>query len=507
MFTLYFLARKAKGERVKNRKKRMAAVLGMTLAVSGMTACQEKETLSLETPVNVEFQDVTVHDPSVVLGEDGSYYIFGSHLAVAKTEDLINWEQVNSKVKDDNPVIPDVYKEMKEAFEWANSATFWAPDVVKLGDGKYHMYYCNCKGDEPLSCLGMAVSDSVAGPYKNEGLLLKSGMPVSDPDEDGNIYQATVDPNVVDPCVFFDKDGRLWMMYGSYSGGIFIKEMDPVTGLPLESGYGKKILGGNHLRIEAPYVIYNPERDYYYMFLSFGGLDSDGGYNVRVCRSKTPDGPYEDSMGNDMISCKGPANTVFSDVTAQQYGTKLMGNYKFLWQEGEQGEGRRGYLSPGHNSCLYQEDTGKYFIIYHTRFENSGEEHSVRVHQMFFNTDGWPVISPYRYVGETVGAYTQEDAVGSYKVINHGREITAEISESVNVKLEKNGKITGDLEGTWELSGEHDLEITLEDKVYRGVLCRQYDDDGLKYVMTFTVLNEETGVAVWGSGLDGADSL
>jgi len=42
----------------------------------------------------------------------------------------------------------------------------------------------------------------------------------------------TIHPNAVDPHVFFDVDGDLWMVYGSYSGGIFILEMDPETGLP-----------------------------------------------------------------------------------------------------------------------------------------------------------------------------------------------------------------------------------------------------------------------------------
>ena len=72
--------------------------------------------------------------------------------------------------------------------------------------------------------------------------MLKSGMPASEKDEDGDLYQATTDPNVVDPCTFYDAQGRLWMVYGSYSGGIFIKEMDAKTGLPLEEGYGKKLL-------------------------------------------------------------------------------------------------------------------------------------------------------------------------------------------------------------------------------------------------------------------------
>lgn len=222
-----------------------------------------------DTPVEFEFSEVSVHDPSIIQGEDGDYYIFGSHLAVAKTSDLMNWEYVNQGVKNDNSVIPDVYFQMEDAFEWAHSNTFWASDVVRLNNGTYKMYYCNCQGDTPLSCLGIAASDSVAGPYTNEGILLRSGMGADVDDEDGNLYQATEDPNVVDPVVFYDKEGRLWMIYGSYSGGIFAKELDQDTGEPLQQGYGKKLLGGNHLRIEAPYVIYNPETDYYYMFLSF----------------------------------------------------------------------------------------------------------------------------------------------------------------------------------------------------------------------------------------------
>lgn len=497
----------SKGGQVKEKRKR---VLFFILGIGGicsLTGCGENNKLSLADPVEINFNEVSVHDPAIVKGEDGKYDIFGSHLAVAETKDLINWVQVNAGVKNNNPVIPDVFTEMREAFEWAQTSTFWAPDVIRLQDGKYHMYYCNCQGSKPLSALGMAVSDNVAGPYKNLGILLKSGMDSKEPDEDGNLYQAAIDPNTVDPNVFYDKDGRLWMVYGSYSGGIFSKEMDAVTGLPLESGYGKKLLGGNHLRIEAPYILYNKDTDYYYLFLSFGGLDSDGGYNIRVSRSKNPDGPYTDSMGQDMVDCKGPDNTTFSDITAMKYGTKLMGNYKFLWKEGEEGGERKGYLSPGHNSCLYQEETGKYFIIYHTRFENSGERHQVRVHQMFFNKDGWPVITPYRYTGERIGAYTEKSVAGEYKFINHGRSISAEMKESVLINLKSNGKITGEVTGNWEFSGDNTITLHMEDKNYEGVVCMQYDDDGKKYVMTFTALCQETGEAVWGSGLKAFGSL
>ena len=470
-------------------------------------SCGQKEKLQGETPVEHTFADVSLHDPSVVRGEDGNYYIFGSHLAVAKTGDLMNWAYINDKMKAHSSVIPDVYTAMADAFAWSQSDTFWAPDVVRLQNGKYCMYYCNCKGDEPQSCIGIAYADSVEGPYENQGLFLYSGAGADERNGFDSIYQPTRDPNAVDPCVFYDPDGRLWMIYGSYSGGIFAKEMDPVTGLPLDmTDYGTKLLGGNHLRIEAPYVIYNPDTGYYYLFLSFGGLDSDGGYNVRVVRSENPDGPYYDPMGQDMTGCKGPSGSTFSDATAANYGAKLMGGYRFQWQEGELGEDRQGYLSPGHNSCLYDEESGKYFMIHHTRFEKRGEAHEVRVRQMFFNADGWPVLAPYRYTGETAGAVTAEEIPGTYKLIQHGRDINAEAHLSVNITLGKDGKIScqedEDLSGEWKLTGDNQAELTIGSRTYTGLFLVQWDEDGQKDVMTFTALDGKSGTCVWGSGLN-----
>lgn len=488
------------------KKQILCMAAAFLLSLSG---CQGEETfddipLKASEHVEIDFKDVSVHDPSVVKLDD-TYYIFGSHLGGAKSTDLMNWELIGSGVKKNNPIIPDAVNEMPEAFTWAKTGTFWAPDVIQLSDGRFYMYYCNCEGSSPLSCLGMAVSDKIEGPYRDLGLILKSGM-TKEPSENGDTYDATVHPNVVDPDVFYDAEGRLWMVYGSYSGGIYILELDKDTGLPIEKGYGKKLLGKNHLRIEGAYIIYNPDTQYYYMFLSFGGLAADGGYNLRVCRSKAPDGPYEDSQGIDMINCAGPDGSFFDDETAAKYGVKLMGNYKFLWQEGEEGEKRRGYVSPGHNSAIYEEESGKYFLIFHTRFEKMGESHKVRVHQMYFNEDGWPVVSPYRYAGETIGVYTKKELAGPYKLINHGRDISADIKESQSVILYSNGRLSGDREGKWKLKDGNNMEITIGEKTYRGVFSKAYDEFGKKYVMTFTVLSKD-GEAVWGSALKALDSL
>lgn len=456
--------------------------------------------LKAKEPITYKFSNVAVHDPSIVK-VDNTYYIFGSHLAVAKTNDLMNWTLIASGVSKSNPVIPDAMTEMSEAFGWAHTNTFWAPDVIQLEDGRFYYYYCNCEGSKPLAALGVAVSDNIEGPYKDVQVILKSGMDNDTLSEDGDIYDPRYQPNVVDPCVFYDKEGKLWMMYGSYSGGIFILELDKKTGLPLEKGYGKKLLGENHLRIEGSYVQYSEETGYYYMFLSFGGLDRKGGYNIRVARSLNPDGPYKDAQGNDMVNCKGPSGTFFDDKAADDYGTKLMGNFHWNSVEGEDNSKAPGYLSPGHNSTLYQDETGKYFLVFHTRFENKGENHEVRVHQMFLNENGWFVVAPYRYVGETIGTYTEEEIPGAYKVINHQLDISSKVKVSENIVLKGDHTVVGDWHGTWELKGENTCILTIDGVVYCGVFLKQWDEVGLKNVMTFTVQSLE-GKSIWGSGYE-----
>ena len=445
------------------------------------------------------FKDVSVHDPSVI-NVDGTYYVFGSHLAVAKTDDLISWELIGSGVNSSNPVIPNAREEMAEAFEWAKTETFWAPDTIQLADGRFYHYYCTCKGDSPLSSLGVAVSDNVDGPYKDLGIFLKSGM--AGKSEDGTNYNASIHPNAVDPHAFFDNDGKLWMVYGSYSGGIYIMEMDPETGFPYEGqGYGKMLLGKNHSRIEGPYMLYSPETEYYYLFLSFGGLGANDGYNMRVARSKTPDGPYYDAKGQDMINCGGPSGTFFNDAAIEKYGVKIMGNYQFKKYDGENASLTRGYKSPGHNSAYYDAESGKYFLIFHTRLTTGGEGHSVRVHQLFFSDKGWPMVSPHRYAGETLESYELGEIIGSYKLIEHVTDITGDVKYSKLIKLYSTGEILGEAQGIWEYDAQSSkITLTIEGETYQGTALRQWDFDNRQYVMTFTALSDE-GLAIFGSKL------
>lgn len=460
------------------------------------------------------YTDVSVHDPSVMRVDD-TYYVVGSHMAGAKTQDFMRWTQLSTTVNDQH-FFSNLKSELGEVLSWAQTETFWAGDWIKLADGKYYMYYCACKGDSPQSCIGYAVSDKPEGPYKNLGILLKSisgRMTVTNPSNGSTFsYNSNLHPNAVDPNIFYDATGKLWMVYGSYSGGIFILQMDPKTGKPMagQEYYGKKLLGSYHCRIEAPYILYSPDTKYYYLFLSFGGLTADGGYNMRVCRATTPDGPYYDAQGNDMINCIGTSGKFLEaqDAKISAFGVKLMGNYTFGQVSGEVAGTAQGNISPGHNSAYYDPNSKRYFLIFHSRFPGKGEMHSVRVHQMFMNEEGWPVVAPFRYGGEILSDYNDvNDIVGDYKFVDHGTAVTASVTNSSVITLKADGTISGAVSGTWESQDNKRVKMRLNGKNYSGFFLTQTDMNNGRQSMTFSVTGANANNCLWGSRIHYRDDM
>ncbi|MGJ4730332.1 family 43 glycosylhydrolase [Luteimonas sp. SDU101] len=447
------------------------------------------------------FQEVSVHDPAILEAE-GRYYIFGSHLAAARSDDLLAWDSIADGVNAQNPLFDNVLVELRETLEWAQTDTLWAPDVIRLGDGRYYMYYNACRGDSPRSALGLAVADRPEGPYRNQGILLRSGM-WGQPSEDGTIYDAGIHPNTVDPDVFFDAQRRLWMVYGSYSGGIFILRLDPATGRPLPGqGYGKRLTGGHHARIEAPAIAYDPRSRWYYLFTSFGGLAADGGYNVRVARSRAPDGPYVDGRGVDMATVMAdPTLPLFDDASIAPHGNKLIGNHRFDRRLGEPGEGPgHGYVSPGHNSVHHDARSGRWFLVFHTRFPGRGEAHQVRTHEFFINAQGWPVLAPHRHNGAPPRRQLRPELVGDYTLVAHDKPISAALPAARDLGLEANGRVTGALSGRWQLANQT-LTLNLDDgRIASGVVSWQWNETAQASVPTFSVTGTD-GVALWGSRL------
>jgi arabinan endo-1,5-alpha-L-arabinosidase len=479
-----------------------------------------KPTLSSSVPLttegNIAWQDIGVHDPSVVKA-NGSYYIFGSHLAAAKSDDLVNWQYVGdipslNHLVDESSLFNTYTSEISEGIAWSDGYTGnWAADVIESPDGKYWFYYNHCAQQEAdggcwnRSYLGLAESDSVEGPYVDKGVFLRSGYRTPSEftefplDNGQTTWDGAVDPNVIDPAAFYDREGNLWMVYGSYSGGIFVLAMDETTGMPEEGqGYGTHLVGGDFRAIEGAFVMYSPESDYFYLFYSVAGFDVNGGYNIRVARSKTPQGPYLDPAGNDIADIDGTL----------EVGGKLMGGFEFTQELGEEAESW-GYQAPGHNSAYYDAETGRHFLITHTRFPststdypNNPEAHAVRVHEMFVNNAGWLVASPQRYVPLEGGNLVDvEEIPGYYKFINHGKGVNRTAIKSDYLTLKSDRTVAGAEKGVWYTQGGDSIRLELESGTYNGVIKWQWNDGKQELVPVFSAMSV-AGESVWGSRVD-----
>ncbi len=505
--------------------------------------------------VDPNFQNVSVHDPSIVKDGD-TFYVFGSHIEAAKSTDLIHWQTfTNGYTTPNNAIYGDLSKNLAGSFKWAGENdsdskggfAVWAPDVFynknyvnEDGSKGAYMIYYSASSTYIRSAIGFAVSQNIEGPYKYGDTIVYSGFTENDATDANStvnkkwtntnigelVDNGTLEgpragwfnsngsfnnsnfPNAIDSTVFYDKDGKLWMTYGSWSGGIFLLEIDEKTGKAIYPGkdgktadgrlidryFGTKIAGGYTKSGEGPYIVYDKNTDYYYLYVTYGWLGADGGYNMRQFRSKSADGPYLDASGQNAVLPGNVANT--------PYGNKIMGNFLFERKVGDPGSGIGvGYLSPGHNSVYLDPKTGQQFLVFHSRFPQSGEYHEVRVHQMFMNKDGWPVVAPYRYTGETLDKVNRQDLIGDYKFINQGKEYSAAIHKSVFIRLNEDGTITGEVTGTWKKTSHNIAELTIDGHIYNGVFVREYDPVSKTNVMTFTALSNE-GISVWGSKLE-----
>lgn len=498
------------------------------------TASEEEEGTQMGTiPADLDFTvsydgiatakieaGVSVHDPSIVK-VDGKYYIFGSHMSTAVSEDLRTWTSLGDgyKVKD------QIYYELmanKDAFAYAGSKNsviptddrawhVWAPDVIYNEEtGLYYLYFCT-SSTWNASNLCYATSENIDGPYEWKGALIYSGFTAQTLDDTdvaeyvdrdtakdryikkSNEYNFNKYPNAIDPTVLYDGDGRLWMVYGSWSGGMYLLELDKSTGEVIhpqedeanrvDPYFGKRLLGGNHSSIEGPYILYDEESGYYYLFVSYGGLAREGGYQIRVFRSETIDGDYVDMNGEYPMDTNNPEH--------YPYGLKLSGNYFLPSLE-------MAYMATGHNSAFVDDD-GKKYIVNHTRFDNKTEEHEPRVHQFIVNEEGWPCMLPYATDGETVSesGYSMADVAGRYYVIDQGTAIDAEIAQPFILYLDESGKVYGDgVEGSWEMKDNTCyMKVSYQGTDYSGVFCQMNDEAGTQ-VMTFSAVGNNE--SVWG---------
>lgn len=403
----------------------------------------------------------------------------------------------------------------------------WAPDVIYNKTMKKWCMYMSLNGDNWASSIVCFTSDNIEGPWKYQGPVVFSGFlgkyahngyAAADDWKNTDFTIATGEtslperynvgdkwgsfwPNCIDPCVFYDDQDNLWMSYGSWSGGIFLLRLDKNNGLrdytytfPYEVNgkaatstaasanttsdpyFGKKIAGGYYVSGEASYV--EKIGSHYFLFMSYGGLVSTGGYQMRVFRSDNPEGPYVDCNGTSAVFNRYLMN--YSATTADNRGVLLFGGYKWDPMSGAE-------IAQGHNSAFTDKE-GRSFVVYHSRFTNKGEGHEVRVHQLFLNDEGWIMAAPFEFDGETItnndiatkASIADTEIAGDYQFLRHeyGQNTEAKAYETpVNIRLNADSTISGAENGKWERTAGTDyIALTIDDVVYRGVLVRQTID-------------------------------
>lgn len=476
------------------------AVLALTAGLLTLSGCGGAETVTEKAKEDILVggfsAGASVHDPSVIADGEGKYYIFGSHMEAAVSDNLRKWNTIASGVGSKNPLFENLFDSDYQAFSYVGkndegSYSVWAPDVIyNKKTGKYLMYFCTTSS-YIKSNLCFAVSDKLEGPYAYVDTVLYSGFSkgmagetnlyevlgkeadISDyflrPSQFNNLQY----PNCIDPALFYDEGGKLWMVYGSWSGGIYLLEIDENTGYPIhprtdktnntDAYYGKRLLGGLHNSIEGPYILYEKESGYYYLFVSYGSLTSEGGYQIRVFRSKAPDGPYTDAAGDEMGGVKNHGS----------YGVKIMGNYRLPSND-------KAYMAPGHCSA-FQDKDGKMYVVFHTRFDDGMEYHEPRVHQLFITKNGWPAAAPFAAAGEGLReeGWRQEELAGAWYVMNHELDISSEIHTGREVRFDKKGKAPEGVNLQLNVEeGTSYVTLTIEGMAYEGVVFDMTDEAG-----------------------------
>jgi arabinan endo-1,5-alpha-L-arabinosidase len=301
-----------------------------------------------------------VHDPATITKDGDIYWTFctGGGIQVRYSLDLLSWQHA------DDPVFPyGTWPSWVDTYVPGFAGNFWAPDVIYMNN-KYYLYY-SCFYDPGTgfkSAIGVCVSDSLNNPD-----WLDLGMVVSSTTEPLTSHGEPI--NCIDPGLFKDASGNVWMTFGSYYGGIFIIPIDPTTGKRIGSTrYGVAGNSGWWSGYEGSQATYI--NGYYYLFANLGSccLGDDSTYYIVVGRSTSPTGPYLNKSGGDLWS-----NHLGSTV---------------LSTSGK-------YIGPGHYGYYNNNGQNLVSIHYYDGDSTHGDGWPARLDllQMSFDTSNWPVLT------------------------------------------------------------------------------------------------------------------
>ena len=393
-----------------------------------------------------------VHDPSVVLADDGYYYMYQTdasygnahvgegqargHFYCRRSKDLVNWEFMGPTMHGVPTWMKAKLNEIRKAMGLGTSTTdfrnqnqfgYWAPCVRRISKDLYRMYYVvtlpgtiNGAGTWSERCfIGLMETKN---PADIDSWVDKGFVVTNYSDLELNYKVSATDYahcyfkyNAIDPSLIINEKGEHWLIYGSWHSGFAAMQLDPSTGKPLhalgnpwgkenEASYGKFIytrqLGNRWQASEAPEVVYHD--GYYYLFIAYDELSV--AYNTRVVRSKNIDGPYYDITGKDVTNHGGDAYPILTHP------------YKF--------GNHHGWVGISH-CAVFNDGKGNWYYASQQRFPenykgnaNSNALMLGGVRSIIWTSDGWPLVLPERYAGITQKAITETELLGDCQHIN-----------------------------------------------------------------------------------------
>ena len=376
-------------------------------------------------------------------------------IQMRRSRNLVDWEFLGWAFRD----IPSVASEwVKSKSGGEGAVNIWAPYIIEAPGGGYRLYYCVSAFGLNTSYIGLAESDSPDGPWRHKGCVVRTD-------------RSSV-MNAIDPSVAIGKDGRWWMHYGSYFGGLFCVELDPSTGFTLRPGDQGHLTArrANPKRdnLEAPEIFFSEEMGYYYLFQSYDPLMTT--YNVRVGRSRNPEGPFVDFHGN-----------VISDTTDNF--PILTAPYRF--------ENHPGWVGTAHCS-VFSDAGGRVFMAHQGRFAPESGMMDPHVRRLFFTRDGWPVVSPERYAAVKQRKVRKSELNGEWEIIRI-REPRAERRLQAGQILWGEGTL---LPGEWNESFRKSLTEKSADWKFsesKQLLNLKIGDENIKNLIIFAGHDWERG--------------
>jgi arabinan endo-1,5-alpha-L-arabinosidase len=323
----------------------LSKLLAAALAATLLAAFSSAPALAYPAPAPVTGDQMT-HDPSMVF-QPGT-----SRSTVFSTNDLMRSStDLSAFTWGSGPPLPSTPSWWRT---YNPAGQSWAPDV-SFRNGQYWMYYAVSTFGSQKSAIGLATSPTgAAGTFTDRGIVLTSAA--------GKAY------NAIDPALLVDASGRWWLTFGSFWKGIYQFELNPATGKARQSS--PKLIhlaqrSGANGSIEGPYVV--AHGGYYYLFASFDyccrGVDST--YNIRVGRSRSPNGPFVDAAGQNMLNGG---------------GTLLLASHDRV-------------VGPGGQSVVRDEAGGRDLLVYHYYDGLNAGEARLGINVLGWTAAGWPAVS------------------------------------------------------------------------------------------------------------------